>query len=218
MSPNIINGILFVVEDLDYFIKSVANKGFVVNQGPNSFRGQINSMSSFLGNLDVDYRSSLFNHYTYHISKGQIHSSLYDYKLKRQHFSFTNIHQNIGNTRWYSTKRTIKNYKKISPKVLTDRAEDSLKKESSLFNQLSVFLQNSPVNYDTQLEIEKFLLDFSYASYKKKDNVSPIDFNLISAKFANYLSVNEAILNNYIDRTRSKNFTKEPNRKRSVVN
>jgi hypothetical protein len=53
-----------------------------------------------LNYLDIDYRNSLYNHSELHYSKGNIDSSWKDEILTRKHFSFRNIHQNIGNIKW----------------------------------------------------------------------------------------------------------------------
>lgn len=105
--PNILNSILFVVEDLNLLLKNIDRKNFIINQGPQSWRGQINSMSSFLSYLDNDYRDSLYNHYNYHEETGSLYH-LSSLKLSRKSFSFTNINQNLGNIRWYFTKATRK--------------------------------------------------------------------------------------------------------------
>ena len=71
-------------------LKHVVDKGFVISQGPQKWRGQLNSMHSFLGGLDMDYRESLYNHH-----RGYLDSDLYS-RLDRKHFRFSNIHKNIG--------------------------------------------------------------------------------------------------------------------------
>jgi len=94
------NRLLFVVHDKTALLKNISNKGYIITQGPQAWRGQINSINSFLNYLDVDYRESLYNHSMLHYSKGNIDKSWKDETLTRKHFSFRNIHQNLGNTRW----------------------------------------------------------------------------------------------------------------------
>ena len=94
------NRILFVVHDKKALLKNISNKGYIVTQGPPAWAGQINSINNFLNLLDVDYRNSLHNHSKLHYSKGNLDNSWKDETLTRKHFSFENIHQNIGNTRW----------------------------------------------------------------------------------------------------------------------
>ena len=72
---NPFNRILFIVKDKETLLKNISDKGYIVNQGPLYHRGQINSMSSFLSYLDVDYRNSLYNHSKLHYSKGNLDSS-----------------------------------------------------------------------------------------------------------------------------------------------
>lgn len=97
---NPFNKILFVVQDKETLFKNISDKGYIVNQGPQSWRGQINSINSFLNYLDTDYRNSLYNHSMLHYSKDNLDNSWKDETLTRKHFSFRNIHQNLGNIRW----------------------------------------------------------------------------------------------------------------------
>ena len=97
---NPFNKILYVVKDKETLLKNISDKGYIVNQGPQAWRGQINSINSFLSYLDVDYRNSLYNHSKLHYSKGNLDNSWKDKTLTRKHFSFRNIHQNLGNVRW----------------------------------------------------------------------------------------------------------------------
>jgi len=94
------NRLLFVVNDKKTLLKNISNKGYILTQGPQAWRGQINSMNSFLNYLDVDYRNSLYNHSIMHYSKGNLDNSWNDETLTKKHFSFRNIHQNLGNVRW----------------------------------------------------------------------------------------------------------------------
>ena len=94
------NRLLFVVHDKTALLKNISDKGYILTQGPQAWRGQINSMNSFLNHLDVNYRNSLYNHSMLHYSKGNLDNSWKDETLTKKHFSFRNIHQNLGNTRW----------------------------------------------------------------------------------------------------------------------
>jgi hypothetical protein len=87
--------LLFVVQDKETLLKSISDKGYNVNQGPKQWRGHINSTSSFLNYLDTNYRNSLYNHSILHYSNNNM-----DKILTKEHFSFRNIHQNLGNIRW----------------------------------------------------------------------------------------------------------------------
>jgi len=97
---NPFNRILFVVHDKQALLKNISDKGYTVTQGPQAWRGQINSINNFLNYLDVDYRKSLYNHSILHYSKGNLDNSWKDETLTKKHFSFINIHQNLGNVRW----------------------------------------------------------------------------------------------------------------------
>jgi hypothetical protein len=92
--------LLFVVKDKEALLKSISDKGYNINQGPQQWRGQINSMSSFLNYLDIDYRKSLYNHSKLHYSKGNLDSSWKDETLTKKHFTFRNINQILGNVKW----------------------------------------------------------------------------------------------------------------------
>ena len=94
------NRLLFVVHDKTALLKNISDKGYILTQGPQAWRGQINSINSFLNYLDTDYRNSLYNHSMLHYSKGNLDDGWKDETLTRKHFSFRNIHQNLGNTRW----------------------------------------------------------------------------------------------------------------------
>ena len=97
---NSFNRLLFVVRDKEALLKSISDKGYIINQGPQTWRGQINSINNFLNYLDTDYRKSLYNHSKLHYSKGNIDKSWKDETLTKEHFTFRNIHQNLGNIRW----------------------------------------------------------------------------------------------------------------------
>lgn len=66
-------------------------------------------MNSFLNNLDLDFRDSLYNHYNHHNVMGRTNQNFY---LDRSSFSFKNIHmRGLGNVRWYSTHSHTSNDK-----------------------------------------------------------------------------------------------------------
>jgi len=102
---NVINSCLFVVSDLNIFIKNLKVKGYEINEGPQKWRGQVNSINNFLSSLDIDFRNSLYRHNQYHVKHHKIHESL---SLAKSKFYFINIHQNICGVRWYSTKKITK--------------------------------------------------------------------------------------------------------------
>jgi len=97
---NPFNKLLFVVKDKETLLKNISDKGYTISQGSQQWRGQINSINSFLNYLDVDYRKSLYNHSKLHYSKGNIDNSWKDETLTKEHFTFRNIHQRMGNVKW----------------------------------------------------------------------------------------------------------------------
>lgn len=97
---NLLDNIVFVVNDKKLFINSIREKGYNVNEGPQQWRGHINSISSFLSYLDTDYRDSLYNHYYYHFHNKTLPDYAKDYPLKKEHFYFRNIHHRLGYVKW----------------------------------------------------------------------------------------------------------------------
>ena len=97
---NPFNRLLFVVQDKEALIKSISDKGYIISQGSKQWRGQINSINSFLNYLDTYYRKSLYNHTMIHYDKGNLDKSWKDEILTKKHFTFRYIHQNLGNIRW----------------------------------------------------------------------------------------------------------------------
>jgi len=97
---NPFNKLLFFVQDKEALIKNISDKGYIISQGSKQWRGQINSINSFLNYIDTDYRKSLYNHSKLHYSKGNLDKSWKDETLTKEHFTFRNIHQNLGNIRW----------------------------------------------------------------------------------------------------------------------
>lgn len=91
--PNLIDSCLFIVHDLDVFINSLKNKNSLTNCGPQSLRGQVSSLNNFLNCIDIDFRTSLYNHNSYHVKSKNLGSK---FLLPRDRFTFNNIHINIG--------------------------------------------------------------------------------------------------------------------------
>jgi hypothetical protein len=209
---DILRGCLFIVPEIKSLIESIESKGYLVNQGSQAWRGQIDSGKSLLDSIDIDFRQSLYNHNKFHYKKGTIDKNSL---LTRDKFSYKCVHRVLGNVRWYSTKRQIKS---VSSEILTSRVNRSLEKESIVFKQLSNYLINSPINEETQVNIEKFLLDYSYMSYREeKETDSIIDYKLISNELSLLLINNESILNNYINRVRNKTYSVIPVKQKDNV-
>lgn len=100
IKTNIFNNMVFVTSNRQLLIDSIRAKGYNVSEGPQKWRGHINSINSFLNYLDTDYRNSLYQHYIHHKNMGSLPEYAKDYPLKKEHFFFRNIHNNLGNIRW----------------------------------------------------------------------------------------------------------------------
>jgi hypothetical protein len=95
---NLLGRLIFVTEDLDSLINKL--KGSFdgsVNQGPQKWRGQSDSLSNTINSIDSDFRKSMNCHNQYHVNMGNIpRKSL----IGRSKFSYQNIHLNLGNVRY----------------------------------------------------------------------------------------------------------------------
>ncbi len=210
---SIINGCLFVVEDIKKLVESIRKYNYNINTGPQPLRGQVNSINNSLSILDMEYRKSLYNHNNYHVIKGNLYSGL---KLNRDKFSFNNIHMNLGGIKWYSTSTST--FTKVKSKIKSNITNPLISKkpvrdESYVYNQLSQYMKSLPINKDTQIKIEEFLLDYSEMLYKEKqhkDKVFLIDYDLISKDFTKLLREKEIILSGYIDVVRKRIYIVKP--------
>ena len=215
-NTSILDGCVFIIKENDMvnFLSSIREKGFNINTGSRKYSGSISGMSNYLNTIDQDFRKSLYLHNCYHVKHGNLSNRDI---LTRKHFSFKNIHMNIGGIRWYSTNRNysssnhgyLESYKPT--KLLLDkfRNED----QSDVFNQLAEYFRNLPHNEETQLKIENFLLEYSKSlfdikKHKKKD--SPVDYSLFSTKFVNLLNNKTEELNSLIDNTRNRVYKTKP--------
>jgi hypothetical protein len=50
--------------------------------------------------LDTNYNKEYYEYSMLHYSKGNLDNSWKDETLTKEHFTFINIHQNLGNIRW----------------------------------------------------------------------------------------------------------------------
>lgn len=95
---NYISKFLFLVSDLDTFIKSIRdNIDININQGPQKYRGSINYISHTLISFDKGFRDSLYNHNRKFIGESGEHR--HDRYIPKSCFSFKNIHINMGKIR-----------------------------------------------------------------------------------------------------------------------
>ena len=68
-----------------------------ISEGPQKWRGQINSMQSFLTLLDSDFRNSLLDQALYHKNNGELG---FYFELHNKSYFFKNVHMNLGNMKW----------------------------------------------------------------------------------------------------------------------
>lgn len=182
---NIINGCLFAVGDLNMFISKLKNKGYVVNAGPQKWRGQVNSMNNFLTCLDIDFRYSLYMHNEYHANK----NPNWAYNIPKSKFSYRNVHQNLTGVRWYSTDRQKTNLSSSVTSVNVYRdIKKTIRENSPIFDRLYNWLGNSPINDETQEEMERFLLDYTYIGISDaKNSKALVDYSLFNNNLAKLL-------------------------------
>lgn len=160
---------LFVVKEIEVLLDNLKKLGYTVGKGGKSKRDQLNSMNSFLGCLDGDYRHSLYNVHAEGVKTGYVPSSL---QLSKARFSFRNIHMNIGNIKWYSTS-TKKNdrqklfqenynivYDILKSNSFVGSKETQLKIEESLLKQENMFTDNNRKDNTLRFTSENYeLLD-----------------------------------------------------------
>lgn len=96
---NLLPKFMFVVSDIDSFIGKLKEVEKDVNQGPQRYRGRINSLSNKLVVLNNKFINSIGLHYkTYNNKYFQDKCKSIPYKV----FSFNNLNIKLGNIRWYS--------------------------------------------------------------------------------------------------------------------
>lgn len=193
-SINIINSCLFVVKDIDKFINNLRDKGLSANCGPQPLRGQVNSISNFLSCLDMDFRKGLYNHNRFHVMNGNIDRK---FLLTRNKFSFVNIHMNTGNVHYYST--TARSVIKTSPQSSLVK-QDKQFLARSIFKDLKRFIENNPINSDTQRKIESFILSQYnwWESVKPSHSVLSIDMDIFTPKFNKFLLEKRELIYSYV--------------------
>lgn len=92
-NENIIFNFVFLIKDLNSLLSQL--KSLNVNGGPQKWRAECDYISSNLSIIDECFRSSMYNHYLdYHIN------NILPPFLNKTHFSFKNIHINLGEVRW----------------------------------------------------------------------------------------------------------------------
>ena len=93
---NLLSKYLFVVSDLDGFIKSIKNNvDRDINQGHKGTRGRVNRADHIVSNVDTSFRVSLLNHKRAYLEYYKINS--YDGRyLHDKLFLYDNIHVNLG--------------------------------------------------------------------------------------------------------------------------
>lgn len=184
---NILNSSLYVVKDLQLFIENIIKCGYTVNEGPQKWRGQINSISSFLSVLDCDFRESLYNHYQYHKSIRALDPKIYS-PLKPRSFSFNTIHQNMGSVRWYSVSSRPRNNRSFHTTTTNLRVNRTKLFEDNYVLLKDVINKNKNLSKeDLQKNIEEMLFNQEVRLadeniIKSRLNFSEAAYNFLNTK------------------------------------
>lgn len=103
---------LFAVKDLDLFLKNFKNickqnnVELNISKGPQKWRGYVNSISSFISCLDIDYLNSLYDQICYHKDCGNLDADFssgyldHNFRLSRKNYSYRNVHINLDNIKY----------------------------------------------------------------------------------------------------------------------
>src|SRR6202035_3835705 len=100
----LLNYCVFLVEDVNVLVKNLKDRGVVINMGPQSTRGYVNSMDVMLSYFDISFREYLCSNFK---DEYNIYG---DSPILRKKFSYKNVHMNLGKVRYYSTSSKPKNY------------------------------------------------------------------------------------------------------------
>lgn len=193
---NLLDRFVFMVESLEGFISKLKEKNFVVNGGPQSLRAQSDSLMNKISVIDNHFRDSLDRHNKYHYSVGNIGA---DKLIPPSRFSYRNIHQNLGNVRYYTTKTSYTN--DVTPASGTKSKYFLL---NSIYQSLTLFIEKNPINLDTQLKIESFLMS-QYTAWKmskRSHSVLGVDLQMFTSRFNNFLLEKKELLGLYINKIR----------------
>lgn len=125
---NLLERFVFIVEDLDNFKSKLKEKNYVVNGGPQPWRAQSDSLMNKISIIDNHFRDSLDRHNKYHSFNGNIEPSQL---IPVSRFSYRNIHQNLGNVRYYTTK--IDNKSNVVKTTLSNSNTKDFLLKSKLF-------------------------------------------------------------------------------------
>ncbi len=158
---SVINSSLFIVDDIQLFVKKIKERGYDISQGPKTIRAEVSSIDSFLLSVDREYRTSLYNHHLHHM-RGYENPLM----LTRDKFSYRNIHMNLGNKKWYSTQ-ILHSCEKIV-KIFNIHSyvfKRSLSTDKYImFNKVNNMIKAGGVNEETQLKIEEYLYNFNIST------------------------------------------------------
>lgn len=89
------------MDDLNSFISKLKQNNYIVNGGPQSWRAQSDSLTNKISLIDNHIRDSLAGHNDFHCRAGKIDSKR---RIPVSKFRYKNIHINIGNVKYYTTK------------------------------------------------------------------------------------------------------------------
>src|SRR5690606_32458820 len=96
---NSLHRMIFVTFNLKEFRDKIKSYGYSISGGPQSGRGEVNTMNNLLSLIDLEFRDSLYKNYCYHKNNEDGRYS-FNYTLKRSHFNFQNIHCRLGGVRY----------------------------------------------------------------------------------------------------------------------
>lgn len=167
---NVIDHSVFVVKDINMFLKACINHKVKINKGIQSKRGELNTCMYYLSTLDREFI----------VKTCTQNKALYDKAITSDinidKFSFKNVHRRLGRVRTYTT---VHNIPKSKGKTFVVNKNSKRFQYNEIFEYLQKYLSNSAINHDTELSIEKTLLNSSHIL----DSVSgDIDYNIINSK------------------------------------
>lgn len=129
-----------MIDDLNSLIKELQpHFDGKVNQGPQKWRGQSDSLSHTINSIDSYFRKSLNRHNQYHVNVGNIPRGSF---IGRSKFFYQN-NLNLGNVRWYSTAKYTKYI---------------MKDNRIIYSEIAEYIKDLSINKETQLKIETSLL------------------------------------------------------------
>ena len=144
---NLLDRFVFIVDNLNSLVSTLKQNNYVVNGGPQAWRAQSDSLMNKISVIDNHFRESLDRHNKYHYGIGNIDSNKI---IPASKFSYRNIHINLGNVRYYTTKTNYLGDGKSRSNTSTKTKAFLM---NSIFQSLATFIEKNPINIDTQIKI-----------------------------------------------------------------